>query len=104
MQDRRSPFEVGVGFARPCFADVLLRKVQDMHENFGEARTAVLAGPGAQAFPAKRPEAEGLSKASNRFDVGGMRERALPRLEPATNSQLVIACFLIVIGQDLDLG
>jgi hypothetical protein len=33
-----------------------------------------------------------------------MRERALPRLEPATNSQLVIACFLIVIGQDLDLG
>ena len=28
------------------FAYVLLRKVQSMHENFGEARTAVLAGPG----------------------------------------------------------
>jgi hypothetical protein len=41
---------------------------------------------------------KGLSKAGNRFDVGGMRERALSRLEPATNGQLVIACFLIVIG------
>jgi hypothetical protein len=39
-------YEVGVGFAWPCFAYVLLRKVQSMHENFGEARTAVLAGPG----------------------------------------------------------
>ena len=46
---------------------------------------------------------KGLSKASNRFDVGGMRERTLPRLQPATNGQLVIACFLIVIGQDLGL-
>ena len=46
---------------------------------------------------------KGLSKIGNRFDVGGMRERALPGLEPATNGQLVIACFLIVIGQDFGL-
>jgi hypothetical protein len=32
-----------------------------------------------------------------------MCDRALPRLEPATNGQLVIACFLIMIGQDFGL-
>jgi hypothetical protein len=36
-------YEVAVGFAWPSFAHVLLRKVQCMLENFGEARTAVLA-------------------------------------------------------------
>ena len=46
---------------------------------------------------------KGLSKISNRFDIGGMRERALSRLKPTTNGQLVIACFLIVKGQDFGL-
>src|SRR4029077_13246265 len=31
---------------RPVFTHALLRKVQSMRENFGEARTVVLAGPG----------------------------------------------------------
>jgi OpgC protein len=39
-------YEVAVGFAWSAFAYVLLRKVQSMLENFGEARTVVLAGPG----------------------------------------------------------
>jgi hypothetical protein len=39
-------YEVAVGFAWSTFAYVLLRKVQSMLENFGEARTVVLAGPG----------------------------------------------------------
>ena len=38
-------YEAGVGFAGPCFAYVLLRKVQSMHETFEEARTVVLVGP-----------------------------------------------------------
>jgi hypothetical protein len=33
-------------FCVALFCYVLLRKVQRMHENFGEARTAVLVGPG----------------------------------------------------------
>ena len=44
-----------------------------------------------------------LSEVSNRFDVSGMPKRALPSIEPATNGPLVIACFLIVIGQDFGL-
>jgi hypothetical protein len=39
-------YEAGVGFAWRCFAYVLLRKIQGMHKNFGEVRTAVLVGPG----------------------------------------------------------
>ena len=46
---------------------------------------------------------KGLSKVCNRFDVGGMRERALSRLEPVMNGHLVIARFLIVEGEDFGL-
>ena len=38
--------EALVGFAWPCFCLCASANVQSMHENFGEARTAVLAGPG----------------------------------------------------------
>jgi hypothetical protein len=44
-----------------------------------------------------------ISKISNRFDVGGVRERALPGFEPAVNGLLVMGCFLMMIRQDLGL-
>src|ERR1700704_2466621 len=62
----------------------------------------LLFGP-LRRFRRSVQKLKGLSKIRNRFDVGGMRERALPGLEPATNGQLVIACFLIMISQDLGL-
>ena len=46
---------------------------------------------------------KGLSETRNRFNIGGMRERALPGVEPATDGPLMIARFLIVIGQDFGL-
>ena len=39
-------YEAGVGFCVALFYPCLLRKLQNMRENFGEARTVVLAGPG----------------------------------------------------------
>jgi hypothetical protein len=49
-------------------------------------------------FGQSAQELKGLSQISDRFDVGRMRLRAMTSLKPATNGQLVIACFLLVIG------
>ena len=46
---------------------------------------------------------QGLAKVCDRFNVGGMRERALPGLEPVSNGHLVIPRFLIMKGEDFGL-
>src|SRR6185312_5519144 len=45
-----------------------------------------------------------LSKTGDRFDIGGMRERAVPGLEPAADGEEVITGLLMVIGQNLGPG
>src|SRR6185437_16387122 len=54
-------------------------------------------GQGAQKL-------KGLSKTGDRFDIGGMRERPAPGLEPATDGEEVITGLLMVIGQNLRPG
>jgi hypothetical protein len=44
-----------------------------------------------------------LAEIGDRFDVGGMRGRALPGVEPAADGRRVMARLLVVIGQDLGL-
>jgi len=48
-------------------------------------------------------EPQGVSKMTNGFHVGGIREGASTRLAPPANSRLVISRFTVVMGEDFGL-